>query len=409
MSRQTNALAIAQSLSAGQAVLERLKTLGIDVQTVPDCLTAMGLVKGGDVELVVLVDCPGQFDTLDTMRVLKSLRIDRYLPVLVLTCSEQAEVLNGAELIEAGVDDVLPVDCGLETLRCRLVALARLKSAYDQLRQVQTELTKTLARENGLLTQLREDNRDLKVRSITDGLTALYNYRYLMEWLRTEFKIGRRYGHDLSMIIVDIDHFKIINDENGHPFGDHVLKEVAVILKHCARESDLVARYAGDEFALVCPRAGHKEVQAVIKRILAACRRHEFKHKNKRVSVSLSLGAATYPQDPEVVSPEMLVFLADQALYHSKRQGRNGGTAWHEIEPETRAQVRRELHGPCHPLLTDDPKSRLELAAAARLLEPGYAGAKPGFTGIKPGRTEAAPGASPAPVRAIQPNSTSHP
>ena len=371
MSRQTNALAIAQDLSAGHAVVERLKALGIEIQTVPDCLTAMGLVKGGDVDLVILVDCPGQFDALDTMRVLKSLRTDCYLPVVVLACGGSSRSPSGAELIEAGVDDVLPADCPLDGLRCRLMALARLKGACDQLRQVQAELTKTLARENSLMAQLREDNRDLKVRSITDGLTALYNYRYLMEWLRTEFKIGRRYGHDLSMVIVDIDHFKTVNDENGHPFGDHVLKEVAVILKHCARDSDLVARYAGDEFALVCPRAGHKEVQAVIRRILMACRRHEFRHKSKRVPVTLSVGAATYPQDPEVVSPEMLVFLADQALYHSKRRGRNGGTAWHEIEPETRAQVRRELRGSCHPLLTDDPKSRLELAAAARLIEPG--------------------------------------
>jgi diguanylate cyclase (GGDEF)-like protein len=274
------------------------------------------------------------------------------------------------DLLAAGADDILPPDCSLDAIRCRLHAAMRLKGACDQLRQVQDELAKTVARENSLLAQLREDNRDLKVRSITDGLTALYNYRYLMEWLRTEFKIGRRYGHDLSMIIVDIDHFKNVNDEYGHPFGDYALKEVAVILKRCARESDLVARYAGDEFALVCPRAGHKEVHTVAKRILAACRKHEFQCKGKNVPVTLSLGAATYPEDAEVTSPEMLVFLADQALYHTKRQGRNGGTAWSEIDPETRARIRRELRGPDHPLLADDPKSRLELAAAAHLIHP---------------------------------------
>jgi diguanylate cyclase (GGDEF)-like protein len=366
MSRQTNAVAIVQNLSAQNTVLERLKVLGIAVQAVPDCLAAMGLVKGGEVDLVILVDCHGQFDALDTMRVLKSLRTDRYLPVAAVACAAApASGPSRADLVEAGFDDG-----DLESLRCRLLALGRLKSACDQLRQVQGELSKTLARENGLLAQLREDNRDLKVRCITDGLTSLYNYRYLMEWLRTEFKIGRRYGHDLSMVIVDIDHFKVVNDECGHPFGDFVLKEVAVILKHCARESDLVARYAGDEFALVCPRAGHKESNAVMRRILAACRRHEFQYKGKRVEVSLSLGAATYPEDPEVVSPEMLVYLADQALYHSKRRGRNCGTAWHEIEPETRTQIRREIRGACHPLLADDARGRLELAAAARLVEP---------------------------------------
>ena len=271
-------------------------------------------------------------------------------------------------LLEAGVDDVVGAGGDAESLQYRLQAVFRLKSAYDQLRRVRSELDSTLARENDLLKQLREDNKNLKVRSITDGLTALYNYRYLMEWLKTEFKISRRYGHDLSMIICDIDLFKRVNDEYGHPFGDYALKEVAVILKQAARGSDLVARYAGDEFALVCPRTSQEEVKAITKRILAACRKHKFEYKGKDVPITLSLGAATYPQDAEVVSPEMLVFLSDQALYQTKRQGRNGATAWHEIDAETRMAIRRELRGPGHPLLAEDPRSRLELAAAARLV-----------------------------------------
>ena len=312
MSRQTSTLVIMPDPSSPHRIVERLKVLGATVQTVPDCLTAMGLVKGGDLDLVVLAGCSGQFDVLDTKRVLKSLRTDQYLPVAVVAGREPSEdgTPSRAAMLEAGVDDVIPPDCDIETLQCRLLGLARMKGVCDQLRQVQGELSKTLARENSLLAQLREDNRDLKVRSITDGLTGLYNYRYLMEWLKTEFKIARRYGHNLSMVIVDLDHFKAVNDEHGHPFGDHVLKEVAVILRQCARESDLVARYAGDEFALICPRAGHKEVHAVIKRILVACRKHNFEQNGKRLKVTLSLGAATYPEDPEVISPEMLVFLS---------------------------------------------------------------------------------------------------
>jgi len=369
MPYRTSALAVVADATAAQSILDALQALEVAAQTAPDCLTAMGIVKSGEVDLVVLADSPGQFDALDTARVLKSLRADRYLPVLVAAGpATTAERRWG--LLEGGVDEVLPAGFTVEVLRCRLNSALRLKHVHDQLGQVQQELAKTLARENTLLAQLREDNQNLKVRSITDGLTALYNYRYLMEWLKTEFKIGRRYGHDLSMIIVDLDHFKHINDEYGHPFGDYALKEVAVVLKRCARESDLVARYAGDEFALVCPRTGHKEIEALAKRILAACRKHDFVYKDKRVPVTLSLGTATYPEDAEVVSPEMLVFLADQALYHSKRQGRNCATSWHKIDPETRAGIRRELRGPSHPLLAEDPKSRLELAAAAKLLDP---------------------------------------
>ena len=369
MSYPINILAIIPDGNAGRALVARLEALGATLQVAADCLTAMGLVKSENPDVVVLAGGTGQFDLTDTARVLKSLRTDRYLPILAVV-EKGITAARRQALLAAGVDDVLPADGDAETLEGRLHVALRLKSVYDQLRQVRGELEKTLGRETALLKQLREDNRVLKVRSITDGLTALYNYRYLMEWLKTEFKISRRYGHDLSLIIVDIDHFKSINDEYGHPFGDYALKEVAVILKKCARDSDLVARYAGDEFALVCPRTGHKEAQALALRILTACRKHEFLCKNKRVPLTLSLGAATYPEDAEIVSPELLVFLADQALYYSKRKGRNADTSWHEIDPETRVAIRRELRGPDHPLLTDDAKSRLELAAAARLVGP---------------------------------------
>jgi diguanylate cyclase (GGDEF)-like protein len=363
---RANILVVGGAEDAVARLAAMLERVGATVQRAPDCLTAMAIVKSDGVELAVLADCRGQFNPVETARVLKSLRRDRYLPVMLVA---EKGLAGGAEPegLE-DLDDVLGPGFDEETLRWRLQALLRAKRVHDQLREVRGELEKTLARENVLLEQLREDNKTLKVRSITDGLTALYNYRYLMEWLKTEFKISRRYGHSLSMIIVDVDFFKRINDEYGHPFGDLALKEIAVVLKQCARESDLVARYAGDEFALVCPRTGHKEISALAKRILVASRKHRFESKGGRVPLTLSLGTATYPDDPEVVSPELLVFLADQALYQTKRGGRNGVTAWHEIEPETRFAIRGELKGPNHPLLANDPKSRLELAAAARLV-----------------------------------------
>jgi diguanylate cyclase (GGDEF)-like protein len=368
MSLQASILAIVAESPEFESFVAKFETLGLTVHVVPDCLSAMGSVKAGEFDFVVLADVPGPMDVVDTTRLLKSLRTDQYLPVVVVTHATTA-AQRRKDLLAAGIDDLLQLDADEETLWLRLQPVLRLKSVCDQLRQVQAELTRTLDRENSLLKQLREDNKTLKVRSITDGLTALYNYRYLMEWMKTEFKISRRYGHDLSMLIMDIDFFKRVNDESGHPFGDLVLKELAVILKQCARESDLVARYAGDEFAIICPRAGRKEVQALARRILTACRKHAFLCGEHRVEITLSLGTATYPEDAEVVSPEMLMFLADQALYQTKRQGRNGVTSWHEIDPQTRLAIRRELHGAGNPLLADDPKSRLELAAAARLVE----------------------------------------
>ncbi len=371
MPQQHNVLVVIGEEDGAGALVETLEAVGASVRTAPDCLAAMALVKAEAVDLILVADHPGTFDLADTARVLKSLRTDTYVPVLGVVEPDLAADRRWA-VLQAGVDDVVPCGVKAETLEYRLHAALRLKAVHDRLHRVRAELDETIAREAALLKQLREDNRALKVRSITDGLTALYNYRYLMEWLKTEFKISRRYGHDLSMVIVDLDHFKSINDQHGHPFGDYVLKEVAVILKECARESDLVARYAGDEFALVCPRTGHKEVQALAKRILGACRKHRFETQDSAIPIHLSVGTATYPDDPEVTSPELLVFLADQALYHSKRQGRASATAWHEIDPESRAAIRQNLRGPSTALLADDPRSRLELAAAARLV-PGRA------------------------------------
>ncbi len=352
--------------NAREHLVTGLERLGAAIQEAPDCLTAMAIVKSGTVDVALIGGEQGGFDVLDTARVLKSLCPDRYLPVLAIVGRRLDEEARG-RLLAGEVDEVLGPDFDEALLQCRLHGLLRLKNAHDQLRKVRAELERTVARESQLLKQLREDNRNLKVRSITDGLTALYNYRYLMEWMKTEFKISRRYGHSLALMIADIDHFKRVNDEYGHPFGDEALKEVAVILRQCARESDLVARYAGDEFALVCPRSGRKEVRSLARRILVATRRHRFVCKGQRVPLSLSIGTATYPEDPEVTSPELLVLLADQALYQRKRQGRNGVTAWDELDPESRLAIRRDLHGPGHPLLAEDPKSRVELEAAARL------------------------------------------
>jgi len=366
MPQQPMVLAVLGTDGGSSGLVDKLEACGACVQTADDCLAAMALVKSEALDVALVVDLPGVFNLTDTARVLKSLHTDAYLPVVGmvetgLPMDRRRAVLGG------GVDDIVPVNVDEETLGYRLHAAMRLKAAHRQLQRVRADLEKTIAREAALLKQLREDNQTLKVRSITDGLTALYNYRYLMEWLKTEFKISQRYGHNLSIVIVDLDHFKSVNDQYGHPFGDYVLKEVAVILKQCARESDLVARYAGDEFALVCPRTGHKEVRALAARILATCRKHRFTGQDGRVPINLSLGTATYPQDPEIVSPELLVFLADQALYHSKRQGRASATAWYEIDADTRMAVRRNLRGPGSPLLADDPRSRLELAAAVRL------------------------------------------
>ena len=164
-----------------------------------------------------------------------------------------------------------------------------------------------------------------------------------MEWLKTEFKIARRYGHPISFIMADLDHFKQVNDEYGHPFGDYVLKELAVILKSCARESDLVARYGGEEFAVVLPRGDRNTAALFAERFRTAVAARQFDNGHHRVNLTVSLGMSTYPLDAEITSPEILVYLADQALLQSKQSGRNRLVGWHQMDLDQRAKVRRQL------------------------------------------------------------------
>lgn len=298
-------------------VVVRLEALGGIVQTAPDCLTAMAVVKAEEADVAVLGPCDGKLDVRDTARVLKSLRPERFLPVLMLTDAAETE----PPPLGSEVDEVLATGFTNDVLRYRLHALVRLKSAHDQLRQVRAELEKTLARENALLRQLREDNRNLKVRSITDGLTALYNYRYLIEWLKTEFKVSRRYGHPLGLMIVDIDHFKRINDEHGHAFGDFVLREFCTRLRQRIRKSDLFGRYGGDEFVLLLNDITPDRAQSVCEAIMRSIREEAFVKGKVAETITMSMGVLSATGQGVTHDIEALLNEADVVMYRAKRSG----------------------------------------------------------------------------------------
>jgi len=136
-----------------------LEALGVSVETAEDCLTAMAAVKSEKIDLAILGEHGGNFNPVETARVLKSLHRHHYLPVLLVS-PKAPSARQRLTLRENDIDDVLGPPFDQETIRHRVHALLRLKSAYDQLGQVRLELEKTLARENALLKQLREDNRD---------------------------------------------------------------------------------------------------------------------------------------------------------------------------------------------------------------------------------------------------------
>jgi diguanylate cyclase (GGDEF)-like protein len=159
--------------------------------------------------------------------------------------------------------------------------------------------------------------------SVTDDLTRLYNSRYLNLVLRRETKRASRSGRPLSLLFIDLDGFKSINDTHGHLFGSRALVEAAAVIRSSARETDVVARFGGDEFALVLPDTGGEGAYAVGERIRERIAAFKFLvGDGLDIHLTASLGVATLPD--AAASVEELVQAADMAMYHVKESGKNG-------------------------------------------------------------------------------------
>lgn len=155
----------------------------------------------------------------------------------------------------------------------------------------------------------------------TDGLTSLFNHRTGQEKLTEQMRMAERYQRNLSVLMVDVDHFKQINDNYGHPVGDTVLRAVAKLIKGNCRDVDIPIRYGGEEFMLVLPEVSREGAHVVAERIRRSLAAEVIMHEKLSLSVTASLGIATFPDDAE--DQHVLLELADKALYLSKRLGRN--------------------------------------------------------------------------------------
>lgn len=180
-----------------------------------------------------------------------------------------------------------------------------------ELERANTELEVANARLEGMNVRLEE-------LATTDGLTGLLNQRVFGERLAEEFRRARRYGEPLSLIVLDVDRFKSYNDSFGHLAGNSVLRELAEVLREHARETDLVARFGGEEFVLILPHTQIADAFALAERLRSAV---EGRAWNAQFPITASFGVCGLT--PEMVGPDALVSCADAALYHAKAGGRN--------------------------------------------------------------------------------------
>ena len=157
--------------------------------------------------------------------------------------------------------------------------------------------------------------------TIRDGLTSVFNVRYMNEFLDREFARSRRYGRHLCVLMLDIDHFKAVNDEHGHLAGDHVLRELASLVKRRVRREELLARYGGEEFVLVLPETTAEGATAYAETLRQMVDEHQFVFEDVTLPVTISVGVGVF--DPNMARPADLVASADEKLYEAKRSGRN--------------------------------------------------------------------------------------
>ncbi len=165
-------------------------------------------------------------------------------------------------------------------------------------------------------------HRDTKMLALTDGLTGLLNHRAIHERIRQEFDRYRRYGSCLSLIVADFDDLKKFNDTYGHPVGDEVLRTLGDILRETSRESDVLARYGGDEFVILLPQTNSRNAHKMAERIRQRVEKHLFSIHDLKLRSTISIGVATVP-DEGIESPPDLLDRADHALYQAKRSGKN--------------------------------------------------------------------------------------
>ncbi len=183
-----------------------------------------------------------------------------------------------------------------------------------------------ITKELKILMRIKWLYSETKYLAIIDGLTGLYNRRFFQQTLEREFARSKRHKTELSLALFDIDHFKHINDQYGHQFGDKVLAEISKIIKSSLRKTDYVTRYGGEEIIVVLPDTSTEQALIPIERIRKKIENKDFEYRDKKVKVTISCGISDVCGD--VNSPEELLLRADKSLYESKRAGRNKTTCF---------------------------------------------------------------------------------
>ena len=301
-------LVVDDSKSIRMLVAECLKTLGHEVAYAENGADCLQYVADNTVDLILMdVEMP-TLNGVDATKAIREIKKDDWFPIIFLTThSDDDSFANG---ILAGGDAYLLKPLNPLRLQLTVIAMERIYLMRQKLFNAQKDL--------------QQLNLELERLSMFDQLTGLANRRNFDNTLERQFALAKRNKSPLSVIICDVDFFKIYNDSYGHQQGDHCLAQVGKILaKQAKRPNDLACRYGGEEFTVILPDTPAQGARLVAESIRQAIFEQQMPHSGSKVAsfVSLSLGVATY--NGQFRQPEEITKAADAALYVAKEQGRN--------------------------------------------------------------------------------------
>lgn len=314
---------------AAFALKAYLAQLGYIPTVAPNGWEALKKLNSEPFDLLILDLQMPEMDGHEVLRLLRQTPEFHRLPIVVMSSHEEIDIIAGC--IESGADDFIIKPFNPTLLKARLHALMEKKQFMDaesrhmaQLMELREELERTNH-------ALRDANCTLQTFAFTDTLTGLPNRRSAVENLDRCWELFLRSKRTFSCLMVDIDRFKWFNDKFGHDCGDHVLREVARHIKDSVRACDLVCRFGGEEFLVVCPDtdlAGALLVGERVRQLLAA---QPVVHQGHGHAVTASIGVA---QTLDFMDrPESLLKCADEALYQAKEQGRDRVVAMAQSSP----------------------------------------------------------------------------